>query len=165
MSVTYITAYGNARFFNPLNDARDWTHTLMDASWVLNALSHNRNSWFRVFQKATFKVPSRVTNCVGSLKTVVSWDVGLWLLTLGKCWENWDELVTWAGFHLKSRLRNSLSSSSMSGGRIYFLVTYRTEGLSSFLAVGQKSPLVPCHMDLFTQQLTAWSLVSSEQAK
>ena len=28
----------------PLTEARDWTHVLMDASWVLNPLCHNRNS-------------------------------------------------------------------------------------------------------------------------
>ena len=29
---------------NPLSKARDWTHSLMDTSWVHNPLSHNRNS-------------------------------------------------------------------------------------------------------------------------
>ena len=29
---------------NPLNEARDQTLILMDTSWVLNLLSHNRNS-------------------------------------------------------------------------------------------------------------------------
>ena len=29
---------------NPLSEARYWTHILMDTSWVLNLLSHNRNS-------------------------------------------------------------------------------------------------------------------------
>ena len=35
---------------NPLNEARDPTHILMDISWVLNLLSHNGNSslsWYR----------------------------------------------------------------------------------------------------------------------
>ena len=32
---------------NPLSKARDWTRILMDASRVLNPLSHNRNSTFR----------------------------------------------------------------------------------------------------------------------
>ena len=30
--------------FNPLSEATNWTHTLMDTSQVLNPLSHNRNS-------------------------------------------------------------------------------------------------------------------------
>ena len=29
MSLTYITAWGNTRSFNPLSKARDWTHVLM----------------------------------------------------------------------------------------------------------------------------------------
>ena len=29
---------------NPPSEARDWTHILMDASWVLNLLSHNGSS-------------------------------------------------------------------------------------------------------------------------
>ena len=29
---------------NPLSEVRDRTHILMDASWVLNLLSHNRHS-------------------------------------------------------------------------------------------------------------------------
>ena len=33
---------------NPLSKARDWTHILMDISWIFNPLSHNRNSlkWY-----------------------------------------------------------------------------------------------------------------------
>ena len=29
---------------NPLSETRDWTHILMDTSWVLNLLSHSENS-------------------------------------------------------------------------------------------------------------------------
>ena len=35
---------------NPLNEARDRTHSLMDTSWILNLLSHNGNiafTWHR----------------------------------------------------------------------------------------------------------------------
>ena len=34
---------------NPLSEARDQTHILIDAGWVHNLLSHNRNSYFRIF--------------------------------------------------------------------------------------------------------------------
>ena len=33
-SVIYTIAHSNARFFNPLNEARDWTQVLMDTGWV-----------------------------------------------------------------------------------------------------------------------------------
>ena len=43
-SATYAT-HGNARsLLNPLSETRDWSHILMDISWVLNLLSHNGNS-------------------------------------------------------------------------------------------------------------------------
>ena len=29
---------------NPMSEAREWTHILMDTIWVLNPLSHNRSS-------------------------------------------------------------------------------------------------------------------------
>ena len=37
------------QILNPLSEARDQTCILMDTSWVLNLLSHNRNSWLFVF--------------------------------------------------------------------------------------------------------------------
>ena len=42
-SATYATALCNT-ILNPLNKARDRTHILMDASWDLNLLNHNKNS-------------------------------------------------------------------------------------------------------------------------
>ena len=44
-SVTYTTAQGNARSFNPLREARDPTCILMDPSQVLNLLGPNGNSF------------------------------------------------------------------------------------------------------------------------
>ena len=38
-SVTYTTAHGTTGSFNPLSEARDQTHILMDTSQVLNLLS------------------------------------------------------------------------------------------------------------------------------
>ena len=35
--------------FNPLSEARDQTRILVDTSWFLNSLSHNRNSYFLNF--------------------------------------------------------------------------------------------------------------------
>ena len=37
-------AHSGTGSFNPLNEARDQTHILLDTSWVLNPLSHNGNS-------------------------------------------------------------------------------------------------------------------------
>ena len=39
----YTTACSNTGSFNPLSNARDRTHILMDTNRVLNLLSHNRN--------------------------------------------------------------------------------------------------------------------------
>ena len=42
--------YQQRWILNPLMEARDLTHILMDTSWVcLLPLSHNRNSWFVIF--------------------------------------------------------------------------------------------------------------------
>ena len=38
------TAHGNTGYFNTMSEARNWTGILRDVSWVLNMLSHNRNS-------------------------------------------------------------------------------------------------------------------------
>ena len=35
-----------SQILSPLSEARDRTHILMDSSWVLNLLSHNRTSKF-----------------------------------------------------------------------------------------------------------------------
>ena len=32
----------------PMSKSKDWTHDLMNTSWVLNPLSHNRNSMLRI---------------------------------------------------------------------------------------------------------------------
>ena len=37
---------GQCQIPNPLSEARDWTCTLMDTSWVCNPLSHDGNSLF-----------------------------------------------------------------------------------------------------------------------
>ena len=39
------------RTLNPLSEVRDWTWVLMVTSWVLNPLSHNRNSVEKNFNK------------------------------------------------------------------------------------------------------------------
>ena len=39
--MTYPAVCSNARSFNSLSEARDWTHILMDISWLLNPLSHS----------------------------------------------------------------------------------------------------------------------------
>ena len=41
-------------FLNPLREARDQTHILVDTNWVLNPLSHNRN-----FLPLLIKYPDR----------------------------------------------------------------------------------------------------------
>ena len=43
-SATYTIVHGNARSFNPLSEAKDWTCILMDTNWVLNLLCRNCNS-------------------------------------------------------------------------------------------------------------------------
>ena len=43
-SVTYTTAHDKARSFNPLSEAKDRTHILMDTILGLLLLSHSRNS-------------------------------------------------------------------------------------------------------------------------
>ena len=35
---------------NPLSEARDGTHMLLDSSWILNPLIHNGNSWDYTFR-------------------------------------------------------------------------------------------------------------------
>ena len=42
--VTYATTFSNTGSFNPLKEARDQAHILIDISWVVNLLSHNGNS-------------------------------------------------------------------------------------------------------------------------
>ena len=42
------------QILNPLSEATDWTHILMDAIWVLNLLSHNGNSVTWVFLKSKY---------------------------------------------------------------------------------------------------------------
>ena len=37
-------AHSNTGSFNPLSEARDRTHILMDTGWVLHPLSHTENS-------------------------------------------------------------------------------------------------------------------------
>ena len=40
--------------FNPLSEARDWTHILVDTSQVLNPLIYNGNSSWKLFKKRDF---------------------------------------------------------------------------------------------------------------
>ena len=51
------------QILNPLSEARDWTHILMDTSWVHNLLSHNGNSkcflpiyFWRGIKQQNFKI-------------------------------------------------------------------------------------------------------------
>ena len=46
--MTYPAAHSNAGSFNPLSEAKDQTHVLMDTSQVLNPVSHNGNSYISV---------------------------------------------------------------------------------------------------------------------
>ena len=39
------------QILNSLSEARDQTHMLMDTNWVLNPLSHDRNSFFKIFNE------------------------------------------------------------------------------------------------------------------
>lgn len=78
--------------------------------------------------------------------------------------ENWDELVTLAGFHQKPRLRDHLQAHSCHAADVIQHVNCWTEGLGS-LAVVQRPPSVPSHVDLSIWQLTTLQLVSLEQAK
>ena len=41
------------QILNPPSEAKDRTHILMDASWILNPLSHNRNSLSSVLAEGT----------------------------------------------------------------------------------------------------------------
>lgn len=47
--------------------------------------------------------------------------------------------------------------------RIQFLTGVWSEGLSSSLAIGQRTRSVPCHVDLPMWQLPMWQLASSER--
>ena len=46
MSVTYTTVHSNAGSLTHWAESRDWTCILRDTSWVLNPMSHNRDSPF-----------------------------------------------------------------------------------------------------------------------
>ena len=43
------------QILNPLSEVRDWTHILMDVSWVLNLPSHNGNSSAYLFRVCFLK--------------------------------------------------------------------------------------------------------------
>ena len=47
--LVYTTAHKQCRIFRPPSKARDGTCILMDTSWILNLLSHNRNSCHCMF--------------------------------------------------------------------------------------------------------------------
>ena len=44
MSGTYPHNVGQHQILNPLSEARDRTSILMDTPWVLDPLSHNKNT-------------------------------------------------------------------------------------------------------------------------
>ena len=52
-SSTYTKAHGNAWSFNPLSEARDQTHVLMDTSWAPNPLGHSGNFLYSVLSHFT----------------------------------------------------------------------------------------------------------------
>lgn len=64
-----------------------------------------------------------------------------------------------------TKVKNLLPSSLTFSGRIQFPLGHWTEGLSSLLAVGQRTPLVPCHVGPFIGKLTTWQLVSNRTSK
>ena len=50
--LVYTTAQGSTRSFNPLSETRAQTCILMDASRILNPLSHNGNSKFHLLNSS-----------------------------------------------------------------------------------------------------------------
>ena len=69
------------RILNPLSEARDGTHILMDTSWVLNLLSHSGNSLF-----IYLSIFANKSECIQEEEE--KWQLGkheLWQ-TAGKSW-------------------------------------------------------------------------------
>ena len=54
LSVTYSEAVSSAGSFNPLSKAKDWTCIIVDASWILNLLSHDENALKSVLSDKLF---------------------------------------------------------------------------------------------------------------